>query len=995
MKPRRARPAFSQPRETTPVATEEQDEWIEEGAITQEVAPVDISSSTPVTGLAPEPVVASSISFHPEQDRNGTQSRQDVIVTSTRGTPDEGAALESEEELPRPIPSIDLARMSKKIQSRQVYTSQKQFPTVHPGRPQPTNGEVEIDNDTSPLPAVNSVSPPAHHSPPASRSHSKPVNTPSPTSSPSINNTGLDELFQRVTAVIERAKAAKASRHNTEQDSSVSEDDSEREIELDRNQEFSSDDRVAEFSGEQDEEGGDDMELDDDDETPVKRRPAKVTFADSDCYVEAEHLFDDGVVVDDDSWEEEAVENQRTEKSSHSSSSSNSKETTSKKPARKPKPNLKLKASAKGKKTAKKGKAKEIVPEDGDDDEQEDNEDGLDNPEDPAYEPDAEDYPLKPGPIPNSCLEKLDKASYDFTTQVYALAREYGKRPQELLDASGQGYTSKHQESTWNCFQVYMCVAKGWKKRDNETREDFVKRLAAHYKSKLQKALGDQWQRVDLRRDAMHKYVDWYQRTRQDQIESDRQRKGGSLLRRFNKTVKELNKLQRMAYEAEDLVIMAEVHDLNKPQRSKFTGVGPEYKRIMQMQEVALTKQLKYHSAQLAVAHLQQEDGSAENQDVDIVDIIHLYDGQPEDLTNLRSLMTRSWGVDLKLAMDGACSKMRWKPFGSSARAYHIRMKNWPTGFSAIGAKADGHIENIKAISKPSLQEWMNSRCSYWKAEGKAEENRMEADEDILTEGFLGPYIEAWTEEEINGEVDEGDIPLIIDEEGTVVLCVRDVLKNDTQDSDDEPEQVPPVSKHTKKPSAAPSIDKEDLVSRQPRPRYLQSKSTPPSRDRSQGHGEVDSEDDGNEHDRQRSDEDDDSDGTDSDTVQQRSVMSEKQKGKQSVRLSSKAVSNMKTTARPAHLPPKSVSSSKPAVSTARPANLSSKVPAAASGLSQSSSRQVVTNAGKIVTNFLQTHGGAASLRQPEPGPSTLGSKRKGKELDTEMQPAKKKKSMS
>ncbi|THV04080.1 hypothetical protein K435DRAFT_791266 [Dendrothele bispora CBS 962.96] len=467
-------------------------------------------------------------------------------------------------------------------------------------------------------------------------------------------------------------------------------------------------------------------------------------------------------------------------------------------PAPKSKPSVKVKKT----KVSGKGKGKAVAVEDTSDELEEDVGDELRDPEDPAYEPDAEEYPLKPGPIPNDCLKELDHATYDYTTKIYSLARQYSKRPQELFEASGQYYSSKRQPSTWNCFQAYMCIEKDWQKRSDETREQFVQRLAAVYESKLKKALGHECQRVDLRRLAMRKYTEWYQRNLEEQIETDRERRIYVETFIDNELMGGIQ--QQVLYEADDFVVMAEIHDLNNHNRSKFTGYGPKYKRVMKTEKVAFTKQLKLHSAQLVLARSKEEQGGVEERDEDIAQIMSLYDAQPDDLTNLRSLMPRLWGVDLKMATNGACSKMRWKGFGSYARINHFRMKEWPAGLPGIGPKADGLVENIKSFSKPVLVKWMNTAA-------KREESRTTTDKKVLDEGFEGPYMEAWAEEEVNGEVDEGDIPLIVDDEGDEVLCVRDILKDQLlDDNDDNDHEEPHEAAQTQcRQSAEPSRSKQ------------------------------------------------------------------------------------------------------------------------------------------------------------------------------------------
>ena len=63
------------------------------------------------------------------------------------------------------------------------------------------------------------------------------------------------------------------------------------------------------------------------------------------------------------------------------------------------------------------------------------------------------------------------------------------------------------------------------------------------YETKLKKALGNEWQRVDLRRTAMRKYTEWYHQKVQGQVVLDHQKQGGSTLRELGKAVKELNKV--------------------------------------------------------------------------------------------------------------------------------------------------------------------------------------------------------------------------------------------------------------------------------------------------------------------------------------------------------------------------------------------------------------------------------------------------------------------
>ncbi|THU85612.1 hypothetical protein K435DRAFT_805766 [Dendrothele bispora CBS 962.96] len=719
----------------------------------------------------------------------------------------------------------------------------------------------------------------------------------------------------------------------------------------------------------------------------------------------------------------ENVENRRT-KSSDQPSSSKSKKTSKtplKKtpPTQKPVPKAKKpKDSAKVKKAKVPGKnkGKTVAVKDTSDELEEDSGDELHDPEDPAFEPDAEEYPLKPGPLPNECLKELDHATYDFTTKIYSLARQYGRRPQELFDASGQSYSSKRQPSTWNCFQAYMCIEKGWQKRPDESREQFVQRLAAVYENKLKKALGHEWQRVDLRRLAMRKYTEWYQRNREEQIEADRERKGGSTLRMLNKAVREVNKLQRVLYEANDFVVMAEIHDLNNYNRSKFTGYGPEYKEVMKTQKVAFTKQLKVHSALLVVARSEEEQGRVEERDEDIVQIISLYDAQPDDLTNLRSLMPRAWGVDLKLATNGTCSKMRWKGFGSHARSNHVRVKEWPAGLPGIGPKADGLVENIKSFSKPVLVKWM-------KTAAKREESLTKADEKILDQGFEGPYIEAWTEEETNGEVDEGDVPLIVDDEGNEVLRVRDILKdhllndddddNNDNDHEEQPETAPTRRRPNKPTPAAVSSgskqppthimedDSDDTDDVQPSRRQkplrndgesdtddeenfmpppasrLPQRAQLPSSKKQLGTAVIQTVDSEEEEDQKGSNDIQESDSdSDSDLTERKPLAN--RKGKQPVYHPSKSVTSQTTT-------------------TAHPTK---------PRLAPTSSKRFITNAGSVVSNFVEKHrqkNVATSSSHPpsrgkdltQAGPSG-NKKRKGEDDGgDEMQPSRKKKKTS
>ncbi|KAK7436118.1 hypothetical protein VKT23_019320 [Stygiomarasmius scandens] len=848
-----------------------------------------------------------------------------------------------------------------KNSTQHVQNHPKKSSSAHLEKSQPSSGQ------SSPRSQV-----PTRKIPDCSPGSDSPPTLPSPAGSSSLSSNNAvpdyDDLLHRVTDALVRAKAANASHDRPEEDEAgPSFDDLLQRVMGTKGETrvkaFRDRSEVNEAFGEIDvddcrhsdgagERAGDGLEVDDDGEAPVKHQHRRVAFADRDeKYLGPEHLFDndldgDGIedsdeeLGDDEYMEDQDVAEDQfpTDQSPNRPTASKSKKKEKTSNVRSPNPKHVPKPKPVAKRTPnkadRKGKGKAVVTqEEPDEDDDFDDQDKVHDPEDPAYELNAENYPVKPGPIPNVCLKALNQATYDYTTKVYALARQFGKRPQELFEASSQSYTSKHQPSTWNCFQAYLCMEKGWRKDPNETREEFVQRLATAYETKLKKALGDEWQRQKV----------------QQQVVLDHQKKGGSTLRELNKAVKELNKVQRVIYDAFGFVVMSEIHDLNNHSRSKFTGHGPEYRRVMETQNMAFTKLLKLHSAQLVVARNKEEQDGMQELDEDIVQIIHLYDSDPKDLTNLRSLMPKALGVDLKLATDGACSKMRWKVFSSIARTNHVRMKNWPVGLPAIGPKADGLIENVKSFNKSNLVEWMDSRARYWKAHAKSEDDRTEADEAILEDGFKGPFVEAWTDEEVNGTVDKGDIPLIVNEEGNAVLCVRDILKDNTQnDSDDEPEEhsrgrkkpVPAATSSSKhRPPVRTIQDDSDDDQAAPVSHRHPKNATPAQNDSLPDNDEEDFVP-------PRQQRQDDSDDSDYITLPKPLRMN---KGKHP--LSSRPPASQTTTARPAKLPPKL----------------------------GSLSNRVITNAGSIVTKFVEENRprGNAAAGSSRSG-SSRNMKRKG-----------------
>ncbi|THU85909.1 hypothetical protein K435DRAFT_868818 [Dendrothele bispora CBS 962.96] len=463
------------------------------------------------------------------------------------------------------------------------------------------------------------------------------------------------------------------------------------------------------------------------------------------------------------------------------------------------------------------GKPGEVGGSDEEDEEDEDQEivDDVEDPEDPAYEPNAEKYPKKPGPIPNDCLSTLNKLAFEFSTEVYKLARQYGKSPDEMYEAAGLNkFKTRRSESTWNCFQVYMCVEKHWKRGPNETQAQFTGRLVKAYEAKLKSKLGDNWTRVDLRREAMYKYVRWYQQARRDQIDED-SRQRGVTLRRLNKAVKEVQKLGRALYEADDVVLIAEIHDMNNSNRSKYTGYGPKYEIMMKTQQNALSKKLKYNSAQLVVARSILDEGGDEGEDPDITEIKTVYKSNPNDLDTLRKVAGFCFDFDIKLATDGRLSKMYWTNFGEVAYEYHLQMVFWPLDLPAIGPKNERLVHASKGIPNRALRKMVPSRIAYYRALGKKKENRTDEEQLLVEEGFAGPQVVSWNPKDFD---DVGDVGLIVDEEGDVVLSVADVLEKRTG-GDNSDSEGPSQSKgsaagpsRASKSTSSSGVDKDDAT---------------------------------------------------------------------------------------------------------------------------------------------------------------------------------------
>ncbi|THU88153.1 hypothetical protein K435DRAFT_803727 [Dendrothele bispora CBS 962.96] len=437
----------------------------------------------------------------------------------------------------------------------------------------------------------------------------------------------------------------------------------------------------------------------------------------------------------------------------------------------KEKPKRRVERKGKGKSDEDGKNAGEVDDDDDDDD--------INDPDDPAYEPNAEKYSKKPGPIPNECLSSLNKLAFDFSTEVYKLARQYGKSPDEMYEAAGLSkFKTRRSESTWNCFQVYMCVAKGWKRSPNETQAQFTGRLVKAYETKLKSKLGDNWTRVDLRREAMYKYIQW----------------------RLNKAVKEVQKLGRALYEADDLVLIAEVHDMNNTSRSKFTGYGPEYELMMKTEQKALSKHLKYHTAQLIVARSNLDEGDDEGEDPDITQIKTLYESNPNDLDTLRKVAGFCFDFDIKLATDGQLSKMYWTNFGEVAYENHLQMVSWPRDLPAIGPKSQRLVHASKGIPNRELRNMIPSRVAYYRALGKKKENRSEEEELLVRHGFVGPQVVSWDPKDFD---DLSGVGLIVDEEEDIVLSVGDVLEKrvggDNSDAESEGHAVSgPAPSHSK-----------------------------------------------------------------------------------------------------------------------------------------------------------------------------------------------------
>ncbi|THU99079.1 hypothetical protein K435DRAFT_795230 [Dendrothele bispora CBS 962.96] len=284
----------------------------------------------------------------------------------------------------------------------------------------------------------------------------------------------------------------------------------------------------------------------------------------------------------------------------------------------------------------------------------------------------------------------------------------------------------------------------------------------------------------------MRKYVDWYQTTRQEQMDKVK-RSRGVTLREINKVIKECQKLGRVAYDAYDLIIHTEVHDLNNSNHSKFAGYSPEYNLVMQTQQAAWSEQLKYHAAQFVVARGELWNADIEHEDPLAVEIKSLYQNKRQDLGSLRKMVSKVFAYDIKLATEGAHSRMHWMDWNKFSYANHLRLIDWPVGLPILGRRTDGHIDHSKRLSKPQLQRMMDARIAYWSTLAKKAEDRTTEEEEIISAEYMGPRIVSWTDEENKRTPEtEGDLPLIIDENDDVLLVVKDVLQDSSDNESGE-----------------------------------------------------------------------------------------------------------------------------------------------------------------------------------------------------------------
>ncbi|KAK7435303.1 hypothetical protein VKT23_019748 [Stygiomarasmius scandens] len=303
----------------------------------------------------------------------------------------------------------------------------------------------------------------------------------------------------------------------------------------------------------------------------------------------------------------------------------------------------------------------------------------------------------------------------------------------------------------------------------------------------MKSELGENWKNIDHHRDLAKRlgWVGYAQQLREEMATEERE--NGVKLVTLRRCIDEFMKVAQMCYNVYGLILVGQLHDLNNHNRSRMFGWGPEYDRMMLLEKVAFMKELKATAAKLRTCRDGIEAGLQE--DPVKTALLREYNQGPDKAAVLRPLLPKLFKLDLMEAMDNVVKSMKWQTFLRVACTHQLRMIDYPKDVPIIGAKSKGLISHAKDYTLPALQTMIAPRMRHYVVLGKPQD-RLTADErDALVTTFKGTRIITWLDEEKNLPLErQGDIPLMVDVEGNILVRVADVISSDGEAEEDERE---------------------------------------------------------------------------------------------------------------------------------------------------------------------------------------------------------------
>ncbi|KAK7441216.1 hypothetical protein VKT23_016697 [Stygiomarasmius scandens] len=387
--------------------------------------------------------------------------------------------------------------------------------------------------------------------------------------------------------------------------------------------------------------------------------------------------------------------------------------------------------------------------------------------------------------------------------------------------------------STWNVFLAFRTKQEGAKANPGETNSNFVVRLGGEYKELMQELLGEDWQHTDQRRQVAkdHGWLNFVQESRLEVTREERENgvKKSTMQCCINEILKLASPLSvllvfalrtvsqgRLYYEFYGLVLSGALYDLNNHNHSRLFGYGIPYECVMTSEQVPFTKELKRMSAKLRVAKDQEEKG-LEGKAV-IQHLITEYHANPCNTDHMRKLYGHVFNEDINEATEGKRLRIKYGDFYKLAHDQNVCLTHWPAGLLAEKLCA-GEFPNAKDLGSDILKDILSRRISYWEALLKRADLRNEEEQRLVSEQDMGLRVVAWSREEVLTHwCDQPKIPLIVDDEGTVLLTVRDVSRlkaqknsKDTNDGNEDGENVENDSHTAKEKGKGKVIDDGEM----------------------------------------------------------------------------------------------------------------------------------------------------------------------------------------